>query len=120
MSAIGSVVLDTSVVIDYVREADPALIQKMDQAAEVYVALVVLGELLYGVHRSTNKPRTRDSVQRFMRASILLSPNEITADLYGRISRTRGPRHAHPAKRHLDRRISAGTRSAACHPRRSL
>ena len=45
MNAIGSVLLDTSVVVDYLRR-DPILHQNIDRVDDVYLPLVVLGELL--------------------------------------------------------------------------
>src|SRR5258708_5669059 len=52
MNAIGSVLVDTSIVVDYFRQ-DLTLHEKIDQVEEVYVPLVILGELFYGAHKST-------------------------------------------------------------------
>jgi predicted nucleic acid-binding protein len=46
--------MDTSVVVDYLRQ-DLGLHQKIDQVSDVYLPLVVLGELLYGAYKSTQK-----------------------------------------------------------------
>jgi predicted nucleic acid-binding protein len=51
MSATGSALVDTSVVVNYLRQ-DPSLHEKMDQIEDVYLALPALGELLYGAHKS--------------------------------------------------------------------
>ena len=64
MNATGSVLLDTSVVVDYLRQ-DPALHEKLDQAGDVYLPLVVFGELLYGVYESRQKEKMLVQVREF-------------------------------------------------------
>jgi tRNA(fMet)-specific endonuclease VapC len=85
MNATGSVLLDTSVVIDYLRKQDQALIEHLEGANELYLPLVVLGELLYGAHKSTQKEQTLEDVRKFLRVCSLLIPDEVTADLYGKV-----------------------------------
>ncbi|HTB15236.1 MAG TPA: PIN domain-containing protein [Bryobacteraceae bacterium] len=65
MNAIGSVPLDTSVVVDYLRR-DPILHQNIDRD-DVYLPLVVLGELLYGAYKSSNPAKALAQVQEFYR-----------------------------------------------------
>ena len=84
MSAIGSVLLDTSVIVDYLRR-DPSLHQRIDQVDDVYLPLVVLGELLYGVHKSKQPAKALAQVQEFCHGCIILLPDEKTADFYGHI-----------------------------------
>jgi tRNA(fMet)-specific endonuclease VapC len=84
MSAIGSVLLDTSVVVDYFRQ-DLTLHKRIDQVDDVYLPLVVLAELLYGAHKSTQPAKALAEVQEFQRGCIIMLPDETTADLYGQI-----------------------------------
>jgi len=84
MNAIGSVLLDTSIVVDYLRQ-DAGLHERIDQVDDVYLPLVVLGELLYGVHKSNQPAKALVQVQEFHRGCIVLLPDEKTADLYGEI-----------------------------------
>jgi tRNA(fMet)-specific endonuclease VapC len=84
MNAIGSVLVDTSIVVDYFRQ-DLTLHEKIDQVEDVYVPLVVLGELFYGAHKSTQKDKALAQVQEFSRGCIILFPDETTAELYGQI-----------------------------------
>ena len=84
MNAIGSVLLDTSVVIDYLRQ-DLALHQEIDQVDDVYLPLVVLGELLYGAHKSNHAAKSLEQVQAFYSGCIVLLPDEKTAELYAQI-----------------------------------
>ena len=84
MNATGSVLLDTSVVISYFRR-DTSLHRKIGQLSDVYMPLVVLGELLYGAYRSILRPKMRAQVEAFSKGCILILPDETTADLYGQI-----------------------------------
>ena len=84
MNATGSVLLDTSVVVGYLRE-DPHLHQKIDQADDVYLPLVVLGELLYGAHKSMQRDKMLAQVKGFLDGCILILPDQATAELYGQI-----------------------------------
>jgi tRNA(fMet)-specific endonuclease VapC len=84
MNTAGNVLLDTSVVVGYLRQ-DPTLHRKIDQVNDVYLPLVVLGELLYGAHKSTQKSKMVAQVKAFASGCILILPNEATADFYGQI-----------------------------------
>lgn len=84
MSATGSVMLDTTVVVGYFRR-DPALHKKIDQVGDVYLPLVVLGELFYGAYKSANPIKMLAQVKEFLSGCILVYPNQTTADLYGQI-----------------------------------
>ena len=79
MNAIGSVLVDTSIVVDYFRQ-DLTLHEKIDQVEDVYVPLVVLGELFYGAHKSTQKDKALAQVLEFSRGCIVLFPDETTAE----------------------------------------
>jgi len=55
MGPTGSVLLDTSVVVDYLRQQHQPLIRRMEQAAVLYLPLIAMGELLYGAYHSKDK-----------------------------------------------------------------
>ncbi|HEV1284955.1 MAG TPA: type II toxin-antitoxin system VapC family toxin [Bryobacteraceae bacterium] len=84
MNALGSVLLDTSIVVDYLR-LDPGLHQKIEEVDDVYLPLVVLGELLNGAHKSNQPAKALAQVKTFYDGCIVLLPDEKTADLYGQI-----------------------------------
>ena len=84
MNVIGSVLLDTSVAVGYFRQ-DLDLQKKIDQVNDVYLPLVALGELLYGVKKSAHQARTLNQLKIFLSGCILLFPDETTAELYGEI-----------------------------------
>jgi tRNA(fMet)-specific endonuclease VapC len=85
MNATGSVLLDTSVVIDYLRQQDQPLIRQMEGTHELYLPLTALGELLYGAYKSKNKEQTLQDVYKFLQVCSLLTPDETTADWYGQV-----------------------------------
>ena len=58
MPASGRVLLDTNVVIALLA-GDEALLTKLDQASEVFIPAIVLGELFYGARSRAGLPRTR-------------------------------------------------------------
>jgi tRNA(fMet)-specific endonuclease VapC len=109
MSAIGRVILDTNVVVAYFRD-DPTLHKKIDQVGDVYLPLVVLGELFYGAYKSIHQARMLAEVKAFLSGCLLVQPNEQTAELYGQIKGR--PLHhwkVNSSKRHL----GCGSRKAA-------
>ena len=79
----GSNLLDTSVVIEYLRFRSD--IQTKLQAIEfIYLPLVVIGELLYGAFRSKDSETASKQINEFCRACIILLPDEETAVQYAR------------------------------------
>jgi tRNA(fMet)-specific endonuclease VapC len=84
MNATGSVLVDTSIVVDYFRQ-DPSLHQRIDQVEDVYLPLVVLGELLYGAYKSKQREKALAQVWEFSHGCIVIRPDEATAELYGQI-----------------------------------
>jgi tRNA(fMet)-specific endonuclease VapC len=84
MNATGSLLVDTSIVVDYLR-LDPSLHEKIDRIEDVYLPLVVLGELLYGAYKSRQKEKALAQVQEFSHGCIVIRPDEATANLYGEI-----------------------------------
>ena len=85
MNATGSVLLDTSVVVDYLRQQDPSLIRQMEGTHDLFLPLTALGELLYSAYKSADKEQTLQDVAAFLQVCSLLIPGEATADWYGRV-----------------------------------
>lgn len=76
--------LDTSVIIHAFRENNAVSI-KLDAIAEVYVPLIVIGELFYGAYKSTDPVKHIERIQIFLSNCIILNPDGATADMYGSI-----------------------------------
>jgi tRNA(fMet)-specific endonuclease VapC len=84
MSAIGSVLLDTTVVVDHLRGKDPLIAQRFKETGTLYLPLTALGELLYGAYNSAFEARGLKQIEDFLKICAVLNPDERTAALYGR------------------------------------
>jgi tRNA(fMet)-specific endonuclease VapC len=77
-------ILDTSVIIDVFKQHN-TIAQKLDQMSEIYVPVVVVGELLYGAYKSNDPGKHIRQLQSFLTNCKILRSDEITADHYGSI-----------------------------------
>jgi tRNA(fMet)-specific endonuclease VapC len=84
MSATGDVLLDTSVVIPFLK-GDGSVRTRFQATAKLHLALTVLGELICGAYLSTNPTKALGEIQNFLNAVMVLSPMVTTAEHYGRI-----------------------------------
>lgn len=84
MPASGNVLLDTSVVVAFLRRV-PGVKERLSSAEELMVPLVALGELEYGANLAAPPERQREAVRTFMEGATLLLPTARTAEEYGRI-----------------------------------
>jgi tRNA(fMet)-specific endonuclease VapC len=80
----GRFLLDTNAVIALFR-GDSSLAEKLDDAEEVFVPSIVLGELLYGAYGSARREENASRVRRFAAATPVLVCDSATAEEYGRI-----------------------------------
>jgi predicted nucleic acid-binding protein len=84
MNATGSVLVDTSIVVDYLRQ-DLSLHKKVDRIEDVYLPLAVLGELRYGAYKSRHTDKALAQAREFSHGCIVIRPDEATAELYYQI-----------------------------------
>lgn len=84
MSATGRFLLDTKIVIALL-EGDEAVLSNLDQAPEVFVSAVVLGELFFGAARSGRPVENTAKVERFAAGRFILSCDLHVAREYGRL-----------------------------------
>lgn len=84
MNGSGDILLDTSVIVDYLR-GDERLRARFLASATLYVPFIVLGELWFGAQRSLRPEQSLASVREFMTTASLVLPNERTAEEYGQI-----------------------------------
>jgi len=84
MSATGSVLVDTNVVVAHLR-GDPALASRLGEASAVYLPWVVLGELHYGAQRARRREEALAQIRDFLGMTILVLPDERTAEHYGQV-----------------------------------
>lgn len=84
MPAIGDVVLDTSVAVAHLRGV-AAVTERLTEHKTLYLPLVALGELYYGIRRSGAPERNLEGLRRWLNTVRLLTLNEGICDEYGRI-----------------------------------
>jgi tRNA(fMet)-specific endonuclease VapC len=85
MKTPGSLALDSSLIVHHLRRADPDIAARLKAAAELYLPLVALGEMLYGIKRSGNDPRAIEPWRSFSHGVVLLLPDETTAASYAEL-----------------------------------
>lgn len=77
----GSYLIDTSIIIPY-RAGDPAVVQHVNDADEVFLPVVAVGELLFGALKSPHPERNRQWVEELVRRTPVLDCDLETAEVY--------------------------------------
>ena len=116
MNTSGSVLLDTTIVVEHLRSKSHSIAERFKEATALYLPLTALGELLYGAYCSgfefQGLGANRKLSEDLRHSRTRRAPGTL---LRTRQSRLGATREADSAKRYLDRRSSAGTQSAAGH-----
>lgn len=81
----GSVLLDTTVVIDHLRKRNSQLVQHLQNGGLLYLPLTAVGELHAGVQCSSQPVKTLAGVNLLLKSVTVLYPDDATAEQYGRI-----------------------------------
>jgi tRNA(fMet)-specific endonuclease VapC len=81
----GDVLLDTNVIVEHFRTANPNLLGHLQSGRMLYMPLIVLGELFTGAYRGTRQTNTLRQIQSFLAMTVIIRPDETTADHYGQI-----------------------------------
>jgi tRNA(fMet)-specific endonuclease VapC len=82
MPANGRFLLDTSVIIALL-EGDDAVLSHLDQAPEVFIPAVALGELFFGAAKSGRPSENTDRVERFAAGRTIMTCDLEVAREYG-------------------------------------
>jgi tRNA(fMet)-specific endonuclease VapC len=85
MNATGSVLLDTTIVVDHFRGKSPTLTKRFKEATTLYLPVTALGELLYGAYKSAFEAKSLKQIEDFIQLCAILTPHRRTAHYYGRI-----------------------------------
>jgi predicted nucleic acid-binding protein len=83
MPASGRLLLDTNIVIALL-EGDEAVLSNLDEAAEIFIPAIVLGELFFGAAKSGRPTENTAKVERFAADRSFLSC-DLHAREYGRL-----------------------------------
>lgn len=84
MSAPGSVLLDTNVVVAYFR-GDQKVRPYLTEAAVVHLPWVVLGELYYGAQRAQRRQEQLAYIRDLLTYAVVLFPDHDTTAMYGQV-----------------------------------
>jgi len=79
--------LDTSIIIHSFKKKNDVG-EKLDSIEEIYVPVIVVGELHYGIYKSADPYRHLAQVKSFLSNCRILSADFDTADIYGNIKAT--------------------------------
>ena len=80
----GKYLLDTSVIIALFA-GDEAVLGHLEQAAEVFVPSIALGELYYGAWKSANPRENLNRIDELVSVSAVLGCDALTARFYGKL-----------------------------------
>lgn len=84
MSANGKYLLDTNIVIAHFAE-DILVQEHLNQAEEIFIPCMVIGELYYGAEKSMKKKQNLKKIDEFSAINIVLGVNTETAKFYAAI-----------------------------------
>jgi tRNA(fMet)-specific endonuclease VapC len=84
MPANGKFLLDANVIIALL-EGDDAVLSNLDQAPEVFIPAVALGELFFGAAKSGRPVENTDRVERFAAGRAIVACDLEVAREYGRL-----------------------------------
>lgn len=80
----GRFLLDTNTVIAIFAE-EPDVLERLETVEDVFVPVIVLGELYYGARKSAHAEANMARIEEFAAAAAVLSCDQVTAQQYGRI-----------------------------------
>lgn len=82
----GDYLLDTNIVIALFAE-EQAVLDKVSQAATVFIPSIVIGELYYGAYNSSKKEENEAKMNAFGSSSNVIDCDIFTAKIYGQIKK---------------------------------
>jgi tRNA(fMet)-specific endonuclease VapC len=80
----GEVLVDTNVVVA-VFKAQPAILNRLQAAREIYLSAVSVGELIFGALKSTNQARNLGRIEELIANSVVLPCDTDTGRCYAGI-----------------------------------
>lgn len=80
----GKYLLDTNIIIALFAN-DPSVLSKLSSARQVFVPVIAVGELYYGVSKSAHKQANSLVLEAFVTKNQIVHPDVATAKQYGQI-----------------------------------
>jgi tRNA(fMet)-specific endonuclease VapC len=84
MAVSGRYLLDTNIVIALFA-GEQSVLDHLRDAAEVYTPSIVIGELIYGAHKSSQVSLNLKRIEAFIASNIILACDAVTALHYGKL-----------------------------------
>lgn len=84
MAVSGNYLLDTNIVIALFA-GEQSVLDHLKDANEVYIPSIVIGELYYGAHKSSQVNKNMKRIEALIASNIILACDAVTAFYYGNI-----------------------------------
>jgi tRNA(fMet)-specific endonuclease VapC len=84
MEVSGNYLLDTNILIALFA-GEPSVLDHLKDATEVYIPSVVIGELYYGAHKSSQASQNLRRIETLIAGNSILACDAVTAFHYGSI-----------------------------------
>lgn len=81
---VGRYLLDTNIIIALFAQ-DTEVKDRLQSEIEIYMPVIVVGELFFGLHKSKYYARNIQRIEEFLQAVTILNCDETTARHYGTI-----------------------------------
>lgn len=82
-----SFLLDTNIVIGLFSN-DPVIVDKISVSKEIYIPVIVIGELYFGATQSTKRDENKNRIKALIENSNILYCTPTTGSFYGTIKAT--------------------------------
>lgn len=82
----GRYVLDTNIIIA-LFDQDTSVIEQINEASEIYLPAIVIGELYYGAYNSNRLNQNLERIDTFRTQISILECDDDTGKIYGRIKK---------------------------------
>lgn len=79
-----NILLDTNI-ISALLGGDSSIANNIDDAKEVFIPVIVIGELHYGAQYSANVQKNTDNIQKISERYAVLIADDTTALVYGKL-----------------------------------
>jgi tRNA(fMet)-specific endonuclease VapC len=80
----GKYLLDSNIIIDYLR-GDSEVISKVDEIENLYIPVIVIGELYYGAYKLSPHRNGFEEIQKLEKRATIFNVENSTAQRYGQI-----------------------------------
>jgi len=80
----GSILVDTNIIIAYFNQDDD-IVAKIGQVDELFIPIIVAGELYFGAEKSRKSAENKSRIELFLESNVILGCDKNAAQSYGQI-----------------------------------